>query len=129
MTETKSLRDITASLENHSADLEKISIIHARIKSKYEDDVKKGYLTPRKQELYIYTLEEALSLVGSWSQQMFDILVPLKESYAKRYLASPKLGQKLFLEKYEELHKPYDQAKNRLWKLLLTVKGVQDDDE
>lgn len=129
MTETKTPKDITSSLVNHTADLEKISIIHARIKSKYEEDVKKRCLTPRRKELYIYTIEEALGLVGTWSQQVFDILIPLEDVYAKRHLASPKLGQKLFLEKYEELHKPYDHAKNRLWKLLLAIKGVEDDGE
>lgn len=118
-----SVKDITSKLEDHSEELKRINDIWLRIKTKFEEDVKKNALTPRRKEIYTLIVEEALGLVGDWSMQMFDTFEQLEQAYAKQYVNSPKLGQKLFLERYEKLHKPYDQVKNRLWKLLFAIKG------
>lgn len=126
MAEIKTIKEITSSLVNHKYDLERIYNIYLKIKEKYENEVKNNYITPHKVKLYIFILENALGLVGDWSQQIFDILKPLEDFYMSQHSSSPRLGRKLFIEKYENLHKPYDQIKNRLWKLLLEIKGVDE---
>lgn len=128
MTET-SLRTISKSLVNHSDDLAKINDFALKIKKKYEDDLRKEQVTSRKKELYIFTIEEALGLIGDMSRQAFDTYPLLEQVYAKKYTKSPKLGKKLFLDHYQQLHKPYDQVKNRLWKILLRINNVEENED
>jgi len=61
---------------------------------------------------------KVLDYVGRLSMPAFFIENELEELYKINYLHAPQLGKMLWLEHYEEIHKPYNKLKNRCFKLL-----------
>jgi hypothetical protein len=59
-----------------------------------------------------------LNYVGNLSTPSFNIQDDLKDLYILQYPHSPALAKQLFLEHYEQMHRPYNLLKNRCYRLL-----------
>jgi hypothetical protein len=59
-----------------------------------------------------------LNYIGNLSTPSFNIQDDLKDLYVLQYPHSPALAKQLFLEHYEQIHKPYNLLKNRCYRLL-----------
>lgn len=59
-----------------------------------------------------------LDYVGGLSMPAFAVQNELEEMYKMKFLNSPELARKLWLDHYGEIHKPYNILKNRCYRLL-----------
>lgn len=59
-----------------------------------------------------------LDYVGRLSMQVFDLNEKLEQHYLFKYKKSPALAKELWLNHYDQLHRPYSLIKNRCFKLL-----------
>lgn len=59
-----------------------------------------------------------LTQVGELSKCVFNIMDTLDVMYFTKYKNSPELSKKLWLEHYDELHRPYTKLKNRCFRIL-----------
>jgi len=62
-----------------------------------------------------------LDYVGGLSLPAFEIQEELEELYKMKFLSSPELAKKLWLDHYGKIHKPYNTLKNRCYRLLDTL--------
>ncbi|MFW6226397.1 MAG: hypothetical protein ACOC3V_05520 [bacterium] len=58
-----------------------------------------------------------LDKVGEMSCVLFEQRDKLKKQYFIKYLHSPELGKKLFLDYNAKIHAPYDKLKDKCWKI------------
>lgn len=70
------------------------------------------YVTMFKQIVHV------IDYVGGLSMPAFEINNELEEMYKMKFLRSPELAKKLWLDHYGEIHKPYNILKNRCYRLL-----------
>lgn len=108
--------ELKFNVPNHEAELEQASSLLKRI----GDKVALGLGEDRAQSMLQLTTD-ILYLVGELSQDIFDLRITMETEYNKYYSKSPALGKKLYLEHYQELHKPYDKLKNRAFKLIKMI--------
>ena len=59
-----------------------------------------------------------LDYLGNLSLPAFETQNELEEMYKMKFLRSPELGKKLWLDHYGEIHKPYNKLKNRCYRLI-----------
>ena len=103
---------------NHEKDLEEADALLKRILAKVTSPIELG--KDRKQAMLALTTD-ILYIIGDLSQAIFDLRTIMEEAYTHKYLKSPALGKKLYLEHYEGLHKPYDRLKNKTFKLIQLI--------
>ena len=78
-------------------------------------------LSEERRKYFLSLTTDILYLIGEHSQPIFDLREVIEKEYTTKYLKSPALGKKLYLEYYEGLHKPYDRLKNRAFKLIKLI--------
>ena len=86
-------------------------------KDKELDDV----LTERNLEVIEYVLNNCLDLVADFSLTRSEVKQELNDHYTKTYNKAPAMGKRLFMKHYESLNKPYDNAKDYVWKSIFTI--------
>ena len=114
----RSLSHVDFKLPNHSNELSKADDVIEKLKKRIEKIEINNELT---DELHTQLFEEVvrvLDFVGRLSMPAFEIEYKLEEMYIQRYLHSPELAKKLWLDHYELIHHPYTILKNRCFKLL-----------
>lgn len=70
---------------------------------------------------------QVLDYVGRLSSPAFEIQDELEEIYKMKFLKSPELAKKLWLDHYGMIHKPYNVLKNRCHRLLDELDEVYED--
>lgn len=89
-------------------------LYHKSIRSLSKDE----YITLHK--LLVQTLE----YVGELSLPAFGIQDEIESRYYRMYKHAPELAKKLFLDHYNEIHKPYNTLKNRCYTLLELMEKI-----
>ena len=110
--------NIIDNVPDHSIQLKKAFDIINTLKTNYERDLKLNDLNLKKRENYKKTINLVLNSLGELSLFLFDFRIALEKIYKEKYIKSPALGKELFLNHYEDTHKPYDKVKEKCWSLL-----------
>ena len=116
------MEQIAIKLQDHERELEQAKGILSKVEKEYKwyRDTKVE-IPHRKMHTLVYMTSTVLDLIGELSMTRFDVRDSMEEDYKKKYLNSPALGKKIFLEHYEGLHKPYDKVKNKCFDLLRKI--------
>lgn len=67
---------------------------------------------------------QALEYVADLSLPAFGIQEEIETRYYRMYRHAPELAKKLFLDHYNEIHKPYNTLKNRCFTLLEDIDEI-----
>ena len=106
-------------LPNHNNELSKAGDIIEKLKNRINTTINIVQLIDDKQFVRVYEeLIMVLDYVGRLSMPIFAIEEEMTEHYKLKYLHSPELGKQLWLDHYENVHRPYTILKNRCFKLL-----------
>lgn len=73
---------------------------------------KENKINEKEYEELTETIKSILFKVGALSIPIFNLKDIIREEYTKKYIHSPELGRKLWLDEYSKLHKPYNLIKN-----------------
>lgn len=103
----------------HDNELSKAGDVIEKLKKRINKTISTVELITDKQ--FVRDYEEiivVLDYVGRLSMPAFAIEEELEEMYRKHYIHAPQLAKKLWLDHYENVHRPYTILKNRCFKLL-----------
>lgn len=112
---------LNLNLPNHTEKLNNILILSNKSYNRYINDVTLGHVTQKKRKTYKYIFETYLYMVADLSLEVNKIQDTLEQYYKKTYKEYPALGNKLYFEKYFELHKEYDKVKKFIWKAIFKI--------
>lgn len=96
-----------------------IDNLGSRIKYYYNKKIDKEKKEKLRQEV-----EDVIYCIADLSIPYFRINEPLREFYLKKHKSEPIKGRDLFLERYGELHKPYDTLKNKCYILFRNLEKL-----
>lgn len=116
------INPIVDNLQDHSFQLKKIIKIIKNLEKKF-DLGKRSYPPITKDQINAMELlsQKCLRKVADLSTTRSEIQTKLNDYYTKTYNHSPAMGKKLFLDHYFTLHKPYDDIKDKIWKLIFSL--------
>lgn len=123
MTEEHIHHPVLDTLEDHTDQLSNIRKVVMRITSNFNDN--KDSLSERNLEVMSNVLHDSLESVSDLSIQMVEVSMVLKEYYEKKFIKSPAMGTNLFEKLYRQLHKPYDDLKDLIWKSIFQIEDHQ----
>jgi hypothetical protein len=119
MNECLEVAETDFNLPNHANELSKAGDIIEKLKNRINITINVVELIDDKQFVRLYEeLITVLDYVGRLSMPVFAIEAEIEEHYKLKYLHSPELGKQLWLDHYENVHRPYTTLKNRCFKLL-----------
>jgi hypothetical protein len=104
-------------LPDHKNDLSTVEEHIERLKNKITNTISLNSIDDQSHlELYEANMI-LLTRVGDLSSVVFDICDPLERMYINKYKFSPALAKALWLEHYDNLHRPYTILKNRCYRI------------
>lgn len=113
---------IEIELEDHTKELEQAINILSKVEKDYKWYRDSSSVIPiSKKQVLVYMTATVLDLVGELSMTRFDVRETMEQEYHTKFPQSPELGKKLYLDHYENLHKPYDKIKNKCFDLLSKI--------
>jgi len=113
---------ILNTLEDHTDQLKEVKRIVTGLHGKYDKEKRISYgMSEKTIENMEYILYKCLYKVGELSMSIRVIEQTLKDHYTKTYIKSPAMGRSLFIKHYFKLHKPYDDLKENIWKLIFII--------
>lgn len=119
MSETLEFIKYDFNLPNNDNELSRAEDVIEKLKTKINQYVTNVHLITDDQFIQVYNeIFRVLDYVGQLSVPAFAIEDQLEEMYDKKYRHAPELAKKLWLDHYENVHKPYTVLKNRCFKLL-----------
>jgi hypothetical protein len=119
MSETLEFIKHDFNLPNHDNELSKAGDVIEKLKQKINNHVTDVEIITDKQFIILYEeIVRVLDYVGRLSMPAFAIEDEMEEMYKMKFLHAPELGKKLWLDHYENVHRPYTILKNRCFKLL-----------
>lgn len=125
----KTLKGIDRKLkENKISKKERAELVEEREIANAELIKLENKLSSDQKEKVTKLLSDILYKVGDMSIPIFEIRETMEEKYAKKYVKSPALGKKLYLEHYENVHKPFDKLKNRTFKVINILDPFDDEE-
>lgn len=105
-------------LPDHTKELNSAETLLNKYKIRYKKIIERNIKDLNDLEaMYDKTLE-LLEYIGQLSIPSFNASEKLEENHFKIYKDSPELAKTLWLEKYKELHHPYNLLKNRCFNML-----------
>ena len=105
-------------LPNHHEELLKAEEVIKIIQKRFEViQTQKSINNATHLELF-EEIVRVLLCVGKLSEPAFEIENDMEKLYTLQFKHEPCLGKQLWLEHYEELHRPYTVLKNRCFRLL-----------
>lgn len=118
--QTKELQfiEVDFNLPNHANELSKAEDIIGKLKTKISRDIAYHFIDDKKHDLYFEEVVKMLDYVGQLSVPAFTVSNDLEVMYILKFRHAPKLATKLWLDHYEQIHKPYSLLKNRCFRLL-----------
>lgn len=105
-------------LPNQDYELFQAEEIITKLKSEISKLCNSKLISNETHEYYFEEIAKILDFVGRLSLPLFNILDDLEIMYVMKYVHSPKLGKKLWLDHYDKLHHPHSLLKNRCHKLM-----------
>ena len=108
-------------LPNHSVELGKAEELINKLKHMVESISEKNIINDSSHDYIFNEIIRALDYVGKLSLCAFAVENELETMYTAQYRNSPKLGKKLWLDHYGNIHRPYSTLKNRCYRLLTEV--------
>jgi hypothetical protein len=119
MNESLEVTETDFNLPNHNNELSKAGDIIEKLKNRIHITINVVELVTDKEFVRVYEeVVTALDFVGRLSMPAFAVEDEMEEHFKLKYLHSPELGKQLWLDKYENVHRPYTILKNRCFKLL-----------
>jgi hypothetical protein len=113
------MNKIEFNIPNHEPELQEVEALLNKLQTKIKTFKKQEKTFTIEQEEAIVKLStDLLYMVGELSMPIFALREEMEEAYSKKYVKSPALGKKLYLEQYENVHKPYDKLKNKAFKII-----------
>jgi len=105
-------------LPNHTNELLKANDVIKKLKKKIDRLKINNVLDNKLHDSLYEEIVHILDYVGKLSMPVFAIEDEMEQMYIKQYIHAPKLGRKLWLDNYDNVHHPYTLLKNRCFKLL-----------
>jgi hypothetical protein len=105
-------------LPNHRNELSKADSVIDKHKRKLEAFQANGNIDDKSHTELFEEIVRALIYVGRLSEPAFEIGDELEAMYTLQFKHSPSLAKQLWLEHYEDIHRPYTVLKNRCYRLL-----------
>lgn len=104
-------------LPDHQEEFKKLENFISKIKKQLNIISNQKSLTKDKYTDIWNEISRGLFFIGNLSKPVFNLRDSLEEKYKKTYINSPELAKNLFLKHNQNMNKPYDKYKNRLYKL------------
>jgi hypothetical protein len=104
-------------LPNHKKNLNDVEAHIERLKETVTNAISNDSINPKKHLELFEAIIVLLDRVGHLSSFVFNICEPLERMYINKYKFSPALAKTLWLEHYDNLHRPYTILKNRCYRM------------
>lgn len=105
-------------LPDHTEELNKVEKLINKYKIRYKRIIERNIKDKKELEALYEKTITLLEYIGELSLPCFNISDALEQNHYNIYKDSPELAKTLWLEKYGELHHPYNILKNRCFNLL-----------
>jgi len=105
-------------LPNHSNELSKAESIIEKHQQAFKVLQNRNNIEDHEYTRLFEETIRMLDYLGRLSTPAFAIRNELEELYFKKFIHSPELAKKLWLDHYKNIHHPYNLLKNRCFKLL-----------
>lgn len=102
----------------HKLELSKAESVIEKCKEKFEVIVREKSIDDKNHTELFEMIVRALVYVGRLSEPAFAVEDELEAMYTLQFKHSPNLAKQLWLEHYEDIHRPYTVLKNRCYRLL-----------
>jgi hypothetical protein len=109
---------INLNIPNHIEELKKVDVYLTGLNKKINSLKTNKAINKNVHQEYLDKIVHVLLYVGGLSNPAFSIYETLEDTYTKTYKKSPQLGRKLWLEHYEEIHRPYNHLKNKCYRVI-----------
>lgn len=110
------INDIT--IPNHSKEIKEANNSFNTINQSFINSVENNSITLLEFYEMYESLIGVLFFVGDLSIDVTNVRYDVETAYLKLYKHAPLLGKKLWLKKYNEIHKPYNKVKNNCFVLI-----------
>lgn len=105
-------------LPDHTVELSNAEFFYKKLKTRYNNHLLNRSFSGKEHTTLYEDTMRVLDYVGRLSMHAFSIGDDLEEMYIQYYKHAPQLGKQLWLDHYNDIHKPYNTQKNRYHKLI-----------
>jgi hypothetical protein len=107
--------EITEALPDHT---EELNLISNKINSLHEElnEIKasnKGILKVKSNKIFIL-----LFRVGELGMTRDPYKKPIEDYYTTKFKKTPSMGEKLYQKQIDDMYRPYDRLKKKIWKII-----------
>jgi len=105
-------------IPNHTEELHKAELLIKKYQTILKNHIKRKHISNIEFEFLYDETFRVLDYVGRLSSSIFLLENEIEDFYIKKYIHSPELAKKLWLDYYDNIHHPYDLLKNRCFRIL-----------